>query len=132
LPDIQPVAEALQALVLKRVQWQRRGTDPDVGLGCYGLVRYAFGMAGIELPCLAEIGEQHFAMVERPYQAFDVILSRFIHDADGRHVGILVAPDYGYHCSWMSNGVAQFRLTDRLWRRFARHGLRYKGFLTCD
>jgi cell wall-associated NlpC family hydrolase len=129
-PDIVPVQRMLQALVLRGCIWTQGGVDPATGLGCYGLVYLAFHFAGIELPQTAEAGAEVFVQVQPPYQSWDMVLSRIGEGPMARHVGLLVAPTWGYHCSWMSNGVAQFDIHKGIWRRVIRHGLRYRGFLT--
>jgi cell wall-associated NlpC family hydrolase len=132
LPDIQPVIALLQALVLQGVPWSQAGLDPATGLSCYGVLVLAYAHAGISLPATAEEGQDQFVQVEPPYQPWDVMLARLGPEPTARHVGLFVAPTWGYHASWMCNGVARFALDSGPWRRLMRHGLRYKGFVACE
>jgi cell wall-associated NlpC family hydrolase len=100
-------------------------------LGCYGLVVLAFAHIGIVLPPTAEEGEAYFVEISPPYQPFDLMLARLGAEPTARHVGVFVAPTWGYHCSWLTNGVAQFSLLKGPWRRLMQHGLRYREFLPC-
>lgn len=131
LPDIMPVQVALQALIPQQVRWREGGLDPATGLGCYGLLVYAFAVVGIVLPTTAEAGQHAFTRIPPPYQPFDVMLARLGPEPSARHVGLFVAPTWGFHCSWLSNGVAHFSLDHGPWRRWLRHGLRLKEWCAC-
>lgn len=131
VPNPAPVRLLLQALVLRQVPWHATGIDPQHGLSCYGLLYLAFAEIGIALPPTAEAGAEQFTIIPPPYQAFDVMLARFGPEPTARHVGLFLDATSGYHCSWLSNGVAQFSLFHGPWRRLMQHGLRYKGFLPC-
>jgi cell wall-associated NlpC family hydrolase len=125
------VRASLQALVLRQVPWCQGGLDPTTGLGCYGLVVLAFAQSGIALPPTAEEGHACFTIIPPPYQPFDVMLARLSPEPTARHVGLFVASTWGFHCSWLTNGVARFAIDQGPWRRWFRHGLRWKGFLPC-
>ena len=130
-PNPLPVELIIQQLVTQRVQWKQGGLDPTTGLGCYGLCHYAFALAGIALPQSAEEGQAVFYETAPPYAPWDLVLASFGPLAGARHVGLLLQPPYGYHCSWISNGVARFSLHQALWRRIIRRVLRYEGFCVC-
>jgi cell wall-associated NlpC family hydrolase len=128
-PEPHSVILALQALLVQGVTWQHEGLEPATGLGCYGLVRHGFALAGVPLPPTAEAADGLFRIVAPPYQPFDIALMRFAPTADARHVGLLLAPEWGFHCSWFTNGVARFELRRGIWKRLMQHGLRYKEWL---
>lgn len=129
LPDVAPVIAQLQAILETGSRWQQGGLDPRTGCGCYGLVWYAFALAGILLPDTAALGEQDFALTHPPYRPFDVaqanIGSMFVQP----HVGILLTPSDGFHIAQGTNGVARFSLRDAFWRRRFRLAWRYRGFV---
>lgn len=130
LPDPVPVILEIQALLERGSCWRQGGLDPATGLGCYGLIWYAYGCAGIALPETAEEGQHCFTIIQPPYQQWDVVLAHFGQEADARHVALLLMPPEGFHCSWMTNGLARFSLHQALWRRITRHVLRYKHWTT--
>lgn len=129
LPDPAPVSADLQRLLLSRtVYCSRGGLDPMTGLGCYGLVHWSFAQIGIALPPTAEEGVEAFVLVQRPYQAWDVVLAQFGTSLDARHVGLLLTPPCGFHCSWATQGLAHFSLVKGNWQRAFRHVWRYHEF----
>jgi hypothetical protein len=93
------------------------------------LIVLVFAKIGIALPATPEEGADAFAMIPPPYQAFDVMLARLGPEPTARHVGVFLDGLSGYHCSWLSNGVASFSLLAGPWRKWMHHGLRYKGFI---
>ena len=131
-PDPVPVAQALQTILETGSRWHRGGLDPRTGAGCYGLIWWSFQQVHIELPPTAEEGEKDFVIIPPPYAPWDVVLCSMGPLQCERHLGLLLSPQGGYHCSAASNGAAQFRLHQAFWRRYAKHGLRYREFLACD
>ena len=126
-PDSAPVIATLQALLLDGVPWRDGGKTP-VGFDCYGLVHYAFSLGGIALPETPEEARGAFEIIPPPYHAWDVLLARVAPYGE-RHIGLLLTPGWGYHCSRASNGLARFVTARGYWRQYLRHGLRYKPFL---
>lgn len=131
MPDPLPVITHLQHILETGSRCVRGGLDPQSGAGCYGLVWYAFNFVGIVLPTTAEEGQHNFTQIAPPYQPWDVVLGYLDFMHYERHLGLLLAPQEGYHISQITNGLARFTLQQPLWRRILKHGLRYRGF-QCD
>src|SRR5262245_7029592 len=90
----------LQALLERGVRWQDGGRDPYTGgLDCYGLVRFAYELAGTTLPDSPEEAEAVFTPIEPPYQAMDVLVCNFGAFHGPRHLVLLTKPPWGFHCS---------------------------------
>ena len=125
LPDPAPVIVELQRLLLAGTAWRRHGDTPATGLGCYGLLVFAFALAGIALPQRPQEGASLFAEVTPPWHAWDVLCCQL----DEPHLLlVLMPPDAGFHVSRLSNGVARFSLQQGVWRRTLRAGWRLKEF----
>jgi len=131
-PDPAPVIEHFQHLLEEGVRWAPNGADPRSGFSCYGLVAYAYSLVGIFLPETAEAAEAHFSQVDAPYQPWDVAVFRLGEGMAPRHLGLLLAPAWGFHCGRTTNGLARIRL-DRhtLWRRTLARVVRFQEFLPC-
>lgn len=130
-PDPAPIVQALQHILETGSCWQAGGRDPVRGCDCYGLVHWGFSCIGIMLSSDIWEASRCFQVVKPPYRPWDVILSGFEPSPGERHVGLLMAPTWGFHCASNTNGLARFSLEHVLWRRSLRHGLRYKEFLAC-
>lgn len=129
MPQTAPVAAQLQALLERGSRWAETGDDPRTGVSCWGLVRYAYGLADISLPASACEADAHFVLADFPYQPWDMPLADFSGLFHGpRHVGILLTTHAGFHCSRATNGIARFSLHDALWKRRLRHVWRLKEF----
>ena len=83
------------------------------------------------LPEIAEQAQQLFVSVREPYHAWDIILVQWAPWQMERHLGLLMAPSWGYHIAQASNGLARFALSHPLWRRGLRQVWRYHAFETC-
>ena len=129
-PDAGPVIVELQRLLMQGSQWSETGDLPEVGFSCWGLVRYAYMLGGIVLPLSVAEAAPLFTVGEpRPYCPWDVLLMNFSGLAYGRrHVGVLLTPAQGFHCSRASNGVARFDVHHTSWRRSIQQVCRYRGF----
>lgn len=132
IPDIVPVIAQLQALLQRGTVYAPEGDDPLTACSCYGLVRHSYGLAGILLPETPEEAEALFQVVPPPYQPWDLVLSSFEPYRGSRHLSLLTAPPWGFHCSRATNGLARFCLYQGVWRRVFLHALRYREWLDAD
>ena len=130
LPDTAPIINELQQILETGSRWECGGLDPKRGAGCYGLAYWAFRRVGIALPVTAEEAEHVFIRVCEPYCAWDIVLVQWAPWQMERHLGLLMAPSWGYHIAQSSNGLARFALSHPLWRRGLRHVWRYRVFAT--
>jgi cell wall-associated NlpC family hydrolase len=124
------VIAALQAILNTGSCWAEVGDDPRTGINCYGLVRYGFGLGGIVLPESGRCADAYFVPAMRPYQPWDMVMADFSGMSHGpRHVGLLLAPTWGFHISQSTNGIAHFNIYHAVWRRVIRHVWRLGAFV---
>lgn len=129
-PDPTFAIRALQHALETGSRWAEVGSNPKTGLSCYGLVRWTFHLAGVALPESPHEADASFVAVEPPYEPWDMVCANFSGVIYGtRHVGLLMAPTWGYHCSQPTNGIARFDLQVAPWRRVVRHGWRLKVYV---
>ena len=127
LPDPHPVRKQLQHLLVRGVAWVRGGLTPEGGMGCYGLERNAYALAGLEMPETAHEACALFVPVQPPYQAWDIAVCQL----DEIHLALVLEPPRGFHIAACTNGLAQFSLRSAPWKRTFQRCMRYGDFI-CD
>jgi len=127
-PAPAPVVRQLQAILSRGSVWRANGFDPQIGADCWGLCWWAYQQAGIALPCDPFEAEQHFVNVARPWQPWDIVYTQGLLAFSPRHLGLLLAPPFGYHISRDSNGLARFNAQHPFWQRCIRRTWRYRGW----
>ena len=100
------------------VPYHYGGSSPTSGFDCSGLVQYAYGQAGIQVP--RTTGEQYRAALPIRRHALrpgDVIFFRTHGRRFVSHVGIYLGKDQFIHAPSSGKQVSIDSLQDNYWRR---------------
>jgi cell wall-associated NlpC family hydrolase len=116
VPDRQQVIEAARDML--GVPYHYGGSSPTSGFDCSGLVQYAYGQAGIQVP--RTTGEQYRTALPIRRHALrpgDVIFFRTHGRRFVSHVGIYLGKDQFIHAPSTGKQVSIDSLQDDYWRR---------------
>lgn len=126
MPPIATILPALDALVLRRLPFVDGGRNVSTGLDCYGLIRWAYGLAGCDLPTEPAQAMALFIEAGLSCQPWDVLAS--VSPGEPRpHLLLLTDVRTAYQMGARTGGVARVPLHRRPWSRLACTAWRYKG-----
>lgn len=105
------------------------GDETPKELRCWPFVHYIFGQMGVELDRDIHKASRHFHAVPAGGIIYPMDIVYISEHAFGeRHVGIMDAPHWMWHCSEASNGVARTETTRAGWKDLKKQYFRLELF----